>query len=205
MATTSPPSPPAAPQPPGPAGGAATPARASRGGATRWIAVGALGVVVLIAAYLVFGSGGGATYKLEMGDASQLVRGDQVQVGGVPVGSVTEIELTPNFKALVTINVESSLTPLHQGTTAEVRVPSLSSVANRYIALSPGPNSNPALADNATLPASSTKEVTDLDQLFNALNPRTLKGLQQFIQGNAAQYVGRARRSANRPNTLRRR
>jgi len=190
VATTSPPSPPAAPQPPaGPSGGAARP-RPSRSGATRWVAVGALGLVVLIAAYLVFGGSSGATYKLEMTDASQLVRGDQVQVGGVPVGSVTEIELTPNFKALVTINVESSLTPLHRGTTAEVRVPSLSSVANRYIALSPGPNNNPALSDGATLPASSTKEVTDLDELFDALNPRTLKGLQQFIQGNAAQYVG---------------
>jgi phospholipid/cholesterol/gamma-HCH transport system substrate-binding protein len=193
VAITSPPSPPAAPQPgPGPAGPERH-ARPSRAGVTRWVAVGALGIVVLIAAYLVFSGSSGGTYQLLMADASQLVRGDQVQVGGVPVGSVTEIVLTHNYKAKVTISVESSLTPLHQGTLAEVRVPSLSSVANRYIALSPGPNSNPALPDGATLPAIATKEVTDLDQLFNTLNPRTLKGLQQFIQGSAAQYVGAGR------------
>ncbi len=156
----------------------------------RIIAVGALALVVLIVAYILFGGGGGASYHLIFPEAGQLVRGDQVQVGGVPVGSVTDIELTKDFKAKVTIHVDSSLTPLHEGTTAQVRVPSLSSVANRYVALAPGPNNKPALSDGATLPASATKPVTDLDQLFNTLNPKTRKGLQQFIQGTAEQYVG---------------
>ncbi len=49
-----------------------------------------------------------------------------------------------NYNVRITVNVESSLAPLHQGTTAEIRVPSLSSVANRYIALSPGPNNRPS-------------------------------------------------------------
>ncbi len=111
----------------------------------------------------------------------------------MPVGSVTNIELTHDFKALVTIHVDSSLVPLHQGTVAQVRVPSLTSVANRYIALTPGPNSNPALAPGATLPASATREVTDLDQLFNTLNPKTRKGLQEFIQGTAEQYAGQGK------------
>jgi hypothetical protein len=34
----------------------------------------------------------------------------------VPVGSVTNIQLTKDFKARVTIHVDSSLTPLHEGT-----------------------------------------------------------------------------------------
>jgi phospholipid/cholesterol/gamma-HCH transport system substrate-binding protein len=145
---------------------------------------------VLIVAYLVFGGGGGASYQLMFKEAGQLVRGDQVQVGGVPVGSVTNIVLTKDYKARVTIHVDSSLVPLHEGTVAQVRVPSLSSVANRYVALTPGPNNNPALGAGATLPASATREVVDLDQLFNTLDPKTRKGLQGFIQGTAAQYVG---------------
>jgi phospholipid/cholesterol/gamma-HCH transport system substrate-binding protein len=188
VATTSPPSPPAAPQPPDSTG----PARKTRTpgtGVLRFMAVSALGMVALIVAYILFLGSGGATYKLIFADADQLVRGDQVQVGGVPVGSVTDMTLTKDFKAEVTISIEKSI-KLHAGTTAEVRVPSLSSVANRYIALSPGPNNYPELSEGTTLPASATKEVTDLDQLFNALNPRTLKGLQQFVQGTAAQYVG---------------
>ena len=152
--------------------------------------MGALAIVVLIVAYLVFSGAGGTDYHLEMPEAGQLVRGDQVQVGGVPVGSVTNIVLTHDYKARVTIHVDSSLTPLHEGTIAEVRVPSLTSVANRYMALTPGPNNPPALAAGATLPASATREVVDLDQLFNTLNPKTRKGLQQFIQGSAEQYAG---------------
>jgi phospholipid/cholesterol/gamma-HCH transport system substrate-binding protein len=156
----------------------------------RIIAVGALALVVLALAYLLFAGGGGATYHLIFPEAGQLVRGDQVQVGGVPVGSVTDLSLTKDFKADVTIRVDSSLTPLHEGTTAQVRVPSLSSVANRYVALAPGPNNKASLHDGATLPASATKPVTDLDQLFNALNPKTRKGLSQFIQGTAESYAG---------------
>jgi phospholipid/cholesterol/gamma-HCH transport system substrate-binding protein len=159
----------------------------------RPIAVGALALVVLIVAFIVFSGGGSSTYKLELAEGDQLVRGDQVQVGGVPVGSVTELELTHDFKALVTITVNSSLAPLHAGTVAQVRVPSLSSVANRYVALSPGPNNAPALAAGTRLPASATRNVTDLDQLFNTLNPKTRKGLQQFIQGTAEQYVGQGK------------
>jgi len=150
-------------------------------------------LVVLIVLYLLFGGSGGAEYHLVFAEADQLVRGDQVQVGGVPVGSVTNITLRHDFKAQVTIHVDSSLTPLHAGTTALVRVPSLSSVANRYILLSPGPQNYPTLPDGATLPASATKEVTDLDALFNTLNPRTRKGLSQFIQGTAEQYAGAGR------------
>lgn len=190
MATTTPPRPPSAPPPSEPPSQPPTPARPARGRFGRPLALGALAIVVLIVAYLVFAGGGGATYKLEFAEGDQLVRGNQVQVGGVPVGSVTNIELTHDFKAIVTIHVDSSLTPLHAGTTAQVRVPSLSSVANRYVALSLGPNNAPALASGTRLPASATKEVTDLDQLFNTFNPQTRKGLQQFIQGTAEQYVG---------------
>jgi phospholipid/cholesterol/gamma-HCH transport system substrate-binding protein len=190
VATVSRPSPPASPPPPGDSLTPAPRRRPRSAGVGRALAVGALGVVVLIIAYLVFAGGGGTNYYLEMNEAGQLVRGDQVQVGGVPVGSVTDIALTHDFKARITIHVDSSLTPLHAGTISEIRVPSLTGVANRYVALTPGPNNRPALPAGATLPASDTREVVDLDQLFNTLNAPTRKGLQQFIQGSAEQYAG---------------
>jgi phospholipid/cholesterol/gamma-HCH transport system substrate-binding protein len=188
VATTSPPSPPASPAPRGPL---PPPARSSRpSGAGRLLAGGSLALVVLIVAYLLFAGGGGANYKLELDEAGQLVRGDQVQVGGVPVGSVKDIALTKDFKAVITFSVSGSLTPLHAGTVAQIRVPSLSSVANRYIALFPGPNNAPALAPGSTLPSSATREVVDLDKLFNIFNPATRRGLQEVIQGSAEQYAG---------------
>jgi phospholipid/cholesterol/gamma-HCH transport system substrate-binding protein len=190
MATASPPSqPPASAPPPGPppARGRGAAARSNFG---RIAGIGALALAVLIVAVLVFGGKSGASYHLVFKDAGQLVKGDQVQVGGVEVGSVTNIVLRKDYQAEVTIHVNGNLTPLPEGTTAQVRVPSLSSVTNRYVQLSLAPNSNHSLHDGATLPASATREVTDLDQLFNTLNPRTRRGLAQFIQGTAEQYAG---------------
>lgn len=190
MATASPPSPAASPPPPRDPSPPAVRARSVSPGIGRSLAVGALAVVVLIVAYLIFAGGGGATYKILFAEGDQLIRGDQVQVGGVPVGSVKSITLTSNYKALITIQVDSSLTPLHEGTIAQVRVPSLTSIANRYIALSPGPNNKPALAAGATLPSTATHGVVDLDQLFNTFNPKTRKALQEVLQGSAEQYAG---------------
>ncbi len=190
MATTSPPTSSAVPPPPDDLPerpGTTSPSPPRR---ARLLAFGALGVVVVIVAILALSGGGAGEYHLELKEAGQLVKGDQVQVGGVPVGSVTNIQLTRDFKALITISVNSSLTPLHEGTLAEIRVPSLTGVANRYVALTPGPNNRPALPGGATLSGAETKEVTDLDQLFNTLNPKTRKGLQEFVQGSAEQFAG---------------
>jgi phospholipid/cholesterol/gamma-HCH transport system substrate-binding protein len=156
----------------------------------RIVAVGGLVAVVVIVLALVLAGGKSATYQLIFPEAGQLVRGDQVQVGGVPVGSIKDITLLHNYDVRITIDVESSLAPLHKGTTAEIRVPSLSSVANRYIALSPGPNNAPALPSGSTLGTSVTHGVVDLDQLFNIFTPKTRQGLRQFIQGSAESYTG---------------
>lgn len=185
-------------QPPaGPASGNGRPV--GEGGAPgpitlpRVLALGALALVVLIVAYLLFSGSSSGRYHLIFQRGGELVRGDQVQVGGVPVGSVKTIELTHDFKARVTIEVESSLLPLHRGTTAQIRVPSLTSVASRYIALTPGPNNAAALPNGATLSTASTKSPVNLSELFDTLNPPTRKGLQELIEGTATQYqhVGR--------------
>jgi phospholipid/cholesterol/gamma-HCH transport system substrate-binding protein len=193
MATTTPPPRTGGGPPNDPSGGAPQPPRVASPpprSVGRWLAVGALALVVAALAYIVFAGGGGANYRFELENASQIVLGDQVQVGGVAVGSVTGITLTPSYKALITIHVEGSLVPLHRGTTAQIRVPSLTTVAGRYVALSPGPNNAPALPAGATLPPGSAQGTTDLDQLFDTLNPRTRKGLQELFQGTAEQYAG---------------
>jgi phospholipid/cholesterol/gamma-HCH transport system substrate-binding protein len=182
MATTVPP--PASTPPPPP------PPPPRRANTTRIVAVAAIAAVVAIVLVLLLAGSGSATYYLIFPEAGQLVRGDQVQVGGVPVGSIKDITLLHNYDVRITVNVESSLAPLHEGTTAEIRVPSLSSVANRYIALAPGPNNRPSLPSGSTLPITSTHGVVDLDQLFSIFNAKTRKGLQQFIQGSAEQYSG---------------
>src|SRR3954471_14439474 len=159
--------------------------------AARGVALGALGVAVVVVAVILLSSGSEHTYKLTFQNAGQLVKDDDVQVGGRRVGSVRKIELTDNNQAQITIAVEDGFAPLHVGSRATIRATSLSGIANRYIALTPGPNSNPKLADEATIPADSTTSPVDLDQLFNTLDAPTRKGLQNLVQGLATQYQGR--------------
>jgi phospholipid/cholesterol/gamma-HCH transport system substrate-binding protein len=196
MSTTLPPPaarvrPPGPPRPPGDGGSGGDGDRGSGGGGrVRGVVVAALAVVVLIVAYLVLASSSAQTYHLLFSDAGQLVKGDQVQVGGVPVGTITNIGLTSNYVADITVRVNGSIAPLHQGTTAQIRSPSLSGVANRYIAISPGPNNAPTLADGATLPTTATSGIVDLDQVLDALDPATRQGLRDIIRGSAVQYAG---------------
>src|ERR1044071_9111148 len=114
----------------------------------RGVALGALAVAVVVVAIILLSGGSQHTYKLVFENAGQRVKDDDVQVGGRRIGSVRKIELTNNNQAQVTIAVDNDFAPLHEGTTATIRATSLSGVANRYIALVPGPNSNRALDDD---------------------------------------------------------
>ena len=159
--------------------------------AARGVALGALVLAVAVVAVLLLRGGGGTEYKLRFENAGQLVKDDDVQVGGRRIGSVRKIALTDDNQAEITVSVEGDYAPLHQGTTAIIRATSLSGIANRYIALTPGPNSNPELDDGATLATDKTTSIVDLDQLFNTFDPKTRAALQQFIQGNATWYDNR--------------
>src|SRR5437016_2435856 len=161
------------------------------GTVARVAAVAALALAVVIVAVVVLRGNGGKTYYIDFQNAGQLVKGDDVQVGGRAIGSVKDIALTQNNLARIKVQVRNAFAPLHQGTTAIVRATSLSGVANRYIALTPGPNSNRPLPDGAHIGADSTTSVVDLDQLFNTLDPPTRKALQEVVQGSATQYQGK--------------
>ncbi|MDQ6914757.1 MAG: MlaD family protein [Actinomycetota bacterium] len=156
----------------------------------RVAAVGALAVAAVVVAVVLLSGAGGTQYKMVFQTAGQLVKGDQVQVSGRPIGSVKDIALTNDNLARVTVEL-SELAPLHQGTRAVIRQTSLSGIANRYIALTLGPNSAPSLRDGATIGTENTTTPVDLDQLFNTLDPKTRAALQQIIQGSAEQYQGK--------------
>ena len=149
--------------------------------------IAALSVAVIALAIILFSSGGGYGYNLLFQNAGQLVSDNQVLIGGSPVGTVDSIELTDNNLAEVHVTVDQQL---HEGTTAVIRATSLSGVANHYVSISPGPNSNPPLEEGGTLGLASTTTPVDIDQLFNTFPPSVRKGLSNFIKGNSEIYAG---------------
>ncbi|MBV8217373.1 MAG: MCE family protein, partial [Solirubrobacterales bacterium] len=157
----------------------------------RVAAVAAVVIAVVVVAAILLSSGSSYTVNAVFQDASQIVSGDQVEIAGNAVGTVSNISLTRSGQADLTLSInDSSYTPLHQGTEATVRSSSLSGVANRYVDLRLGPATAPSIASGGVLPTTATSSAVDIDQLFNTLNPPTLKGLQNLIQGTASQYSG---------------
>ena len=157
--------------------------------ARRIVTVAALAVAVAAVVVLLFTGGSNYNVRLNFQDASQLVAGNQVKVGGVPIGTVSDITLTPNGEAQITIGIsDSQFNPLHQGTTAQVRISSLSSVANRFISISPGPNNAPSLPNNAVVPETLTQSQVDIDALQSMFDASTRLAEQQLIHGGAAAY-----------------
>jgi phospholipid/cholesterol/gamma-HCH transport system substrate-binding protein len=146
----------------------------------------------VIVAVLLFGGGDKYEVTAQFQNASQLVKGNLVEVGGRGVGKVEDISLADNGLAVVKMSVNGDLAPLHEGTTATIRVNSLSGIANRYVALQPAPTGGtPEIKDGGEIQVDQTQSAVDLDQIFNTLDPKTRRGLQQLIRGSAQQLQGK--------------
>jgi phospholipid/cholesterol/gamma-HCH transport system substrate-binding protein len=159
----------------------------------RYAALAAVGLAVLIAVYLLlFGTGSNYTVTASFENAAQLVKGNQVDVAGVPVGTISDISLSDDGQALVKMEIsDSAYAPLPDGTHATIRSQSLSGIANRYVdlALPTQPDGKQISSGGEITQADTTSEV-DLDQLFNTLDRPTVSHLQEVIRGFARSYDG---------------
>lgn len=158
-------------------------------------------IVAAIAAVALVLTRSSSHYKVHavFQDAGQLVKGTRVQVGGVTIGQVTGIHLDATNQAVVDLDItDDSFAPLHDGTVATIRSPSLSTQAARTVSLAPGPNSNAKLADGATIGAEDTRGIVDLDELFNTLDYQTRASLQGIVHGFADQFANGQSANANR-------
>jgi phospholipid/cholesterol/gamma-HCH transport system substrate-binding protein len=158
----------------------------------RVAAVGALIAAVVLVALVLFGGGtGGYKVKARFLNAGQLVKGNPVQVGGVPVGSVKGIRITDDGHAEIELSIDGDHAPLRRGTRAEIRQFSQSGLANRYLDLKLPPDTDETIPDGGVIDTDSTVTQVDLDELYNTLDPETRRSLQGFFRGSADQWRGR--------------
>jgi phospholipid/cholesterol/gamma-HCH transport system substrate-binding protein len=160
------------------------------------IAAAAVVAAVALIALAFFGGSESYRVKAVFANGGQLVPGNQVRVGGQPIGTIADLELNDSAQAVVTLEVNDELAPLHEGTTATIRATSLSGIANRYVSLQPGPNDADEIEDGGRIGADETSAPVDLDVLFNTLDEDTREGLRKFITGQADWYDGRAPEAA---------
>ena len=153
-----------------------------------------VGVIVLIGfvAFQILTSGTEYVVTGEFENASQLVPGNEVVVGGIPAGSVKKIELGDDGQALVTFSVNDDYAPLRRGTVATVRSYSLSGLASRQVQLTlpPDGESGEDIPPGGTLSQQETVSEVDLDEVFNTLDPKTVEDFKHVIQGFDISYDG---------------
>jgi phospholipid/cholesterol/gamma-HCH transport system substrate-binding protein len=156
----------------------------------RVAAVGAVIAAIVLVALVLFGGAGVGGYKVKARflNAGQLVKGNPVQVGGVPVGSVGGIEITDDGHAEVELKIDGDHAPLRRGTRAEIRQFSQSGLANRYVDLSLPPHSDDEIPDGGVIDTDNTVTQVDLDELYNTLDAETRRSLQGFFKGSADQW-----------------
>lgn len=167
----------------------------------RAIVLALLITAITLVALAAFGGGGGDyTVTARFINAGQIVEGNPVQAGGVPIGSVRRIELTRAGQADITLAVDSDHSPLPAGTRAAIRQLSQSGIANRFVDLTfPGHRQGAGtIDDRGRIGADATTTQVDLDQVLNALRPKTreaLKGLladsAESLRGGGGEQLGR--------------
>jgi phospholipid/cholesterol/gamma-HCH transport system substrate-binding protein len=139
--------------------------------------------VVLIALIVALSGTGGYTVHARFVSASQIVKGNEVKVSGEPVGSVTDVALTDDGQADVTLKITADgYHPLRRGTRAIIRQASLSGVANRYVDLQLGGADQPDLDEGDTLPTTSTEAAVDLDEIFDTFDPHTRAAVSSSVE-----------------------
>ena len=126
-------------------------------------------VLVIAATIRPFSFGGDQrTYTAVFTSASRVGPGDEVMVGGVGVGRITEVELAPDATARVAFEVEADL-PVSTATRAELRY--LDLVGGRYLALTEPPGDHPPQPTDELIPVSRTSPALDLNALLNGFKP----------------------------------
>jgi len=149
-------------------------------------------------------------YKAVFVDATGVVKGDDIRIAGVKVGTVKGVEVVDRTRARVTFSVDEAQT-LSKATHASIRYRNL--VGQRYISLTDEIGDTGELEPGATIPVDQTTPALDLTVLFNgfkplfqALSPTDINQLSyeiiQVFQGEGGTLEGLLSHTASVTSTL---
>lgn len=139
-------------------------------------------VAALVAVIVVWRVGGssGYTVTLQFPAATDLGTGGLVDINGFKVGNVKKLSVKSG-QALVQVTVNAANAPLHTGTTADIQYRSL--LGERYVELTPGPQTNPVLPNGAMVSNGNGNIVprVEISDLLNRLDPTTRSQLADLM------------------------
>ncbi len=128
-------------------------------------------------------------FRVAFPNADQLADQADVRIAGVSVGKVVGKALDPQGnRTIATIAMNNKFAPVRRNTVAILRTKTI--LGETYVQLTPGTPNSPALPDGALLPRSQVVKAVQLDQIFNALDPRTREAFRTWQQQLAVAIKG---------------
>jgi phospholipid/cholesterol/gamma-HCH transport system substrate-binding protein len=148
-------------------------------------------LAIAVVGVLLFAQSSAYRVSATFQNASQLVEGNDVRSGGVPVGTITELRLADDGQAEVTMEIEDDHAPLDRGTLAVIRQTSLSGIANRFVDLQmPSGPTGEEIDDGGEIDPDNAKAAVEIDSVVNLFDPETRRALQRFFRGSAKALEG---------------
>src|SRR5215217_995625 len=132
-------------------------------------------------------------YRVQVGfpEATTLGLEADVRVAGVPVGKLRKKKLdTHSNRTLAELEIDRKYAPLRSDAKAILRQKSL--LGETYVELTPG-SSKKTLPEGGRLPDGQVKPTVELDEIFQALDPKTRAAFQRWQQDLAVGIKGRGR------------
>ena len=156
-------------------------------------------LVTIVAVFLAYNANNGLPFvptydvKAELPNAANLVKGNEVRIGGERVGSVSNIEPRHNADgtdtAVISMKLEKRVDPLPVDSTILVRP--RSALGLKYVEITPG-RAGSGYRAGATIPISQAQpHPVEIDQFFNMFDEPTRIGQQKSIQGIGDALTGR--------------
>ena len=156
-------------------------------------------LVTLVAVFLSYNANQGLpfvpTYELkaEIPSGANLVRGNEVRIGGARVGAISDIGLRRRRNgenvATLTMKLDKAVSPLPTDSTIIVRPKSL--LGLKYVEITRG-RSRRGYEDGATMPlATSTPPQVEFDELVDVFDEPTRQAQQDNLDGFGTALAGR--------------
>src|SRR4051794_36733115 len=147
-------------------------------------------LVVVVAVFLSYNANNGLpfvptrTAYVELTNGSELVKGNEVRIGGYRVGVISDMVpvrlRNGHVGAKLKLKLDRSVGALAADTTVTVR--QKGSLGLKYLQLDRGASAR-KLSDGATLPVKNGKVFVDLDQVYNMFDQRTRDAQVQALNG----------------------
>jgi virulence factor Mce-like protein len=133
-------------------------------------------------------------YRVEVAfpEATQLAQQADVRIAGVSVGKVVSKKLDPaGNRTIATIELQRKFAPVSRDARAILRQKTL--LGETYVQLIPGSRGSPPLPDGGLLARNRVVKTVELDEILNALDPKTRQAFRTWQQSLAGALRGNGR------------